>query len=669
MKDIFKHIKYKTFFLVAMMVTVWSVLVIRIFFIQIVNGKEYQQLCRKQVENKIELKPKRGTIYDRNGKPLTINIDQYSIAAHPYLIKNKQQFAHKIADYLDIDPEKYLRKIQSSNTFVLLEKEVSFDAVSKLLENKEKFPELTISRISKRYYPYQEICGQVVGFANIDNKGLSGIEFEFDSYLSGQPGWKIAQKDGLGRLINRPDLPLKNPVNGNDIILTIDLEYQTILQEELKNAYQKHNADKAMGIIVNPNNGEILSMVSFPSFNPNDPSSQQVFHQKNRVVTDLFEPGSTFKIVTATAALEQNIISPSDSIFCEEGHINIGKVIIHDYKSYETLSFSDVIKKSSNIGTIKVAQKTGKDEIFNYVRKFGFGIKTGVQLPGEENGIVHPLSKWNDLMLAQVSIGHGVCCTALQLALAYSSIANGGFLLKPQIVKSIKSERGDLIYQSDNEIIRKVASGETMATMRELLRLTVQSGTGINAEIHGMSIAGKTGTAQKVTENGYSETDYVPTFVGFFPVSNPKLLCAVVIDNPKGKLNTGGEISAPVVREVFKRIINLSDNLFFQDESIKPAPKLVENNNDKMPEKKPHRIEKHLTTPEVSISTVSYTTRMPSLIGKDARQAVGILQRMGLKVKLNGTGIVVKQNPIAGTPIISNMECELTLKPMEVVVD
>jgi cell division protein FtsI/penicillin-binding protein 2 len=669
MKDIFKQIKYKTFFLLAIMVTIWSVIVIRIFFIQIVNGKEYQDLCKRQVENKIELKPKRGIIYDRNGKPLTINIDQYSIAAHPYLIKNKRQFAHKIADYLNSMPEKYLGKIQSSNTFVWLEKEISFDAINNLLENKEKFPEITISCMPKRYYPYQEICGQVIGFTNKDNKGLSGIEFEFDSYLSGQPGWKIAQKDGLGRLNNRPGFPFKNPVNGNDISLTIDIEYQTILQECLNSAFQKHNADGTMGIIVDPNNGEILAIASIPSFNPNNPSSNQLIYQKNRIVTDLFEPGSTFKIVTATTAIDQNIINPSDSIYCEKGHINIGKIVIHDYRNYETLSFADVIKKSSNIGTIKVAQKTGRNGIFNYVRKFGFGVKTGVQLPGEESGIVHPLSKWNDLMLAQVSIGHGVCCTTLQLAFAYSSIANGGFLLKPQLVKSIKSERGDLIYQGNNEIIRKVASDKTMATMRELLRLTVQSGTGINAEVRGMSIAGKTGTAQKVTENGYSETDYVATFVGFFPVNNPKLLCVVVIDNPKGKLHTGGAISAPVVREVFKRIINLSDNLFFHEKAITPPLKLVEGGSRKKSEEKSYQIEKHSTIPEVSISSVSYTTRMPSLIGKDSRQAVGILQRMGVKVKLNGGGIVVKQNPIAGTPIVSGMECELTLKPMGGVVD
>lgn len=645
---------------------------VRLLFIQVIYSSEYKEKCRKQAENRIEIKPIRGTIFDRDSRPLTINIQQYSFAAHPHLIKDKSSLSTILASTFGKSPEAYLKLLQSNKTFVWLERNVYEDQARPLLQN--SFPGIVVFKSSYRHYPFGEIGGQLLGFTDVDNRGISGLELKFDPYLSGESGWKIIQKDGWGRQNNRLDLPMKKPIDGDNITLTINQEYQTILQEELNIAFQHHSADKAMGILIDPISGEILAMASVPFFNPNHQNQYPISNQKNSVITDIFEPGSTFKIVTATASLEENVILPSDSIYCEEGVIKIGKISIHDHKKYKTLSFSEVIKKSSNIGTIKVAQKIGNNLLFKYIRKYGFGAKTCIAFPGEENGIVRPIKEWNNLMLAQASIGHGVCCTTLQLAYAYAAIANGGFLLKPQIIQSIQTAKGITIYRRKPEIIRSVASSETMEKMRKLLRLTVQSGTGSQAEVFGMEIAGKTGTAQKVTENGYSQTDYVATFVGFFPVDNPKMLCVIVIDNPKNEGHTGGRVSAPVVREVFKRIVNLSDELFFNEDKV-PIP-TIRIAADKTSRNTGFQTMTAIFAPrnkslseKTLFSTIQQVSKMPDVTGKTLRQALSILQSIGLKVQVEGTGIIISQVPLKGKTIYPGTECHLKLEPRRFTVD
>ncbi len=656
-----KSIRNKVFVLTGFLSLIWIFIILRLFSIQVISGQKYQAKCKRQADYKKVIAPLRGTIFDRNKKPLTIDLVQISFSARPNLVKNKLSLAKALSSSLDNSTKKYLKVLQSDKTFVWLERNIPKDKTQTLLD--KNYPGLTIDRTIHRQYQFGEIGGQLIGFTDVDNRGISGLELEFDPYLSGKPGWKIIQKDGWGRLNNRPDLPFKETIDGNDVTLTIDHEYQTILHEELNLAFHKHNADKAMGIIIDPKTGEILAMASAPSFNPNKPFNYPVSSQNNSVTSDIFEPGSTFKIVTATAALEEKKIHPEDSIHCEKGFVKIGKTVIYDHKRYKTLSFSEVIKNSSNVGTIKVAQKIGKDYVFKYVRKYGFGVKTYIQFPGEANGIVHPLKEWNDLMLAQVAIGHGLCCTALQLAYAYSAIANGGFLLKPQIVKSIQTKEGIVLYKGKTKFIRRVASAETMTTMRDLLRLTVESGTGTKAEILGMSIAGKTGTAQKVTKSGYSQTDYIATFVGFFPVNNPKLLCVIVIDNPKGIRHTGGEVSAPVLKKIFTRIVNQSDEIFLKDDNIpKPITKFAYNSEiDKTRIKSPGK--RKVVESKSLLSSVQYTSRMPNLYGKTTSEAIGILQRMGMSIDIEGSGVVVSQTPGRGSLITSNTQCYIKLKP------
>jgi len=664
MPNPFKKIRIKTLCVVGLLVFAWCVLIGRLFFIQIIDAKTYQAKCNNQANLKKETKPLRGTIYDRNGKALTIDVVNFSIAAHPYLIRNKTELALHLSQDLKGNAEKYQSLLSSNKTFVWLEKNVTL-AQFQNFEYYEKYPGLAIDKKITRYYPLGEVAGQLLGFTDIDNRGIGGLELQFENILGGVPGWVTVQRDGWGRYFNRPDLPSKECIDGNDLTLTIDQEYQNILHEEIALAYTRNKADKALGIVINPNTGEILAMANVPAFDPNKPSEYPLSAQRNAVISDIFEPGSTFKVVTATAALENRVLQTNRKIDCNPGYIQVSNRIIRDHDRYQILTFAEVIQNSSNVGTIKVAQMVGRENVFGFIRKYGFGAKTNIAFPGEENGILHSLKNWTDLTLAQVAIGQGVSITALQLAFAYAAIANGGLLLKPQLIKCIKSKDGLTIYETRPSFIRRVASAETMSQLRELLRLTVRQGTGKFANINGLAIAGKTGTSQKVIGKTYSQTDYMATFVGFFPANRPKLLCVVVLDNPKGAVHTGGGVAAPVVREIFKRIVNQSDELFFEEPETPPVTQPPTNLvlESKPTRSLPSNHEAPTSGFRTALSSINQSSRMPDLYGKTLRQALAILQQTGLeKIEVEGTGVVVSQNPPAGTPVHAGIACRLILE-------
>jgi len=653
-----RTIKTRTGILFIATTFIWLIVLLKLFVIQVIKAEHYQKICSKQSTDKVTLKPRRGNIFDRNGNPLTMNILSYSVYAHPYLIKDKRETARILSRITGKSEKYYFSLINNNKTFVWLEKNLKIDEIKSSTIDNLNIQGIVVEKKYRRYYPYGEIFAQLIGFANFDNEGICGIELEYNPYLKGVPGWKICYKDGKGNLLERPDIPRKNPVDGNNIFLTIDKDFQTILHEELLNVYKNTKADKAMGIVMNPTTGEILAIASVPSFDPNKPGDYPIDNQKISAITDIFEPGSTLKIVTATAAFEERMVEPDDSIYCENGKMRVGDITIHDAEPYGTLSFSQVIEKSSNIGTIKIAQKLGKEKLYEYILRFGFGLKTGIKLPGEENGIVHHLKKWNLITLAQASIGHGICCTAIQLANSYCAIANGGYLLKPIIIKKIESPEGIPIQRSKTELIRQVAKKQNIEKIRRLLRLTVEEGTGIKANIEGINIAGKTGTAQKVINGKYSKNDYVATFVGFFPVEKPKYLCVVVVDNPRGRHHTGGYVSAPVVREVFKRIINITDDtsIYADNKALYEKQSVTENHS--LPVTKTSKARKN----SVAISTYSYITRMPDLKGKTLREALNLTSGLGLNIEIHGYGIVYYQSIRPGLTVTPGEKCVIKLR-------
>ena len=630
---------------------IWSILVGKLYLVQVVQGEKYREIGQRQAENREPIPPIRGNIYDRHHKQLTMNIPQYSFGAHPYLIEDKTGLATQFAAIFGSSKQYYLNRLNSSQPFVWLERNGEKARATPFLDIET--PGFIVKVDRERHYPYRELAAQVIGFTDVDGHGIGGIEAQFDSLLQGKPGWTILRKDGLGGEMPSPRFPLLQPKNGFDIDLTIDFEYQTILEDALRRGMTKYNAENGMAIIMNPSNGAILAMTSLPSFNPNDISRSNPKNIKNRTLSNIFEPGSTFKIVTATAALAEDVVKPSDIFYCEQGKIKIEGETIHDWKPYGWLSFEDVIVKSSNVGTIKIAEKVGARRLYTYLRKFGFGTNTGVNLAGEIPGLVRPLNEWTKISPASISIGHEISVTALQMANAFAAVANDGYLMEPYVVDKIYNQNGKIIYQSRPSVIRQVASIDVMHEVKSILEQVVLEGTGEHARIDGIRIAGKTGTAQKVIDGKYSDTEYVSSFIGFLPVESPELLCAVFLDSPQFGQHWGGHAAAPIVKDVFAQIINSTDHYFIADHQEKNSENRVGATADR-------DAQQHSNSP-VALTTQMYfdknpaakkpsvtSSKMPDLREMSLRKAMTELYNLGLNVEINGSGKVIRQTPGPG---------------------
>jgi len=434
------------------------------------------------------------------------------------------------------------------------------------------------------------------------------------------------------------------------------LEYQSILQEELGRRMNESNAKGAMGILMNPETGAILAMASLPSYDPNNPMSSPIENQKNKIITDQFEPGSTYKVVAATAAVATNTVSLYDEFFCENGQYTIAGKTISDHEKFGFLTFPQIIAQSSNVGTIKIAQKLGRSSLYKFSRDFGFGTMTGIRFPGETQGILRKTTDWSEISLAEISIGYEVAVSALQMASAYSAIANGGFLLKPRLINQIFSHNGEVIHRENPEVIRKVAEPATMNIIKEILTQVVQKGTGTKANIKGWRVAGKTGTAHKVIDGVYSDK-YISNFAGFFPASNPQIVGVIILDEPKYGLHWGGYGAAPIFRRVMQRIINMDDSIqYHKPKIINDKPLLVNNSKQKINESM------------VSLRTVSnypiykdgYTV-VPDVRGMSIRKAKQILIASNMRANFSGSGHVLWQSPKPGTKMLPGSICVMEL--------
>ncbi len=633
------------------MIMGWAMLSARLFQIMVIDSEQYKQQGITQAQKNEKLLAVRGNIYDRNNVPLTQNIIHYSLGAQTFKIKDRAEFAAKIANSTGRDIEYYLKKIDTKKSFVVIEHKLRQNKVKPLLE--QIIPGLVVERKSRRYYPQENIASQTVGFTDVDDKGLTGIEKEFNSYLAGKAGWVVKQVDGKGRSQIKTSFPIKHPIDGSNIQLTIDLEYQSILHEELNRRINETNAKGAIGIIINPQNGSILAMSSMPDFNPNQHGLSPIENQKNRVLTDQFEPGSTYKVVTATAAVATNAVSLYEEFNCKEGKINVAGKIISDHEIFGLLTFPQIIAHSSNVGMIKIAQKLGQEPLYTFSRDFGFGSPTGIQFPGESKGKLRQTKNWSEMSLAEVSIGYEVGVTALQLASAYAAIANGGYLIKPSLIKQILSAKGEVIYSEKPEIIRKIANPEIMETVKDMLVDVVQYGTGEKAKIKGWSIAGKTGTAYKFIDGAYSNK-YISNFAGFFPAEKPQVVGVIILDEPKYGYHWGGYGAAPVFRRIAQRIINVDDSIKHHKKEKRPTETVIANNDN----------EKSL----IALSTVNSLKKyqdgyaiVPNVRGMSIRKAKSILKKSNLRAKFEGSGQVVWQSPAPGTKKLPGTICTIGL--------
>ena len=450
-----------------------------------------------------------------------------------------------------------------------LSREKGFVWIKRKITNKEaarlkKFNLTGVGYIdeSKRFYPNAGSACHLIGSVNIDNKGQEGLETLYDKYLKGQEGFLVATQDAKRKLLHSYREDFLAPKNGYNIVLTIDEIIQNIAERELYKMYDKYNAKGASIIVMDPKNGDILALANFPNFDLNDPARRQPDSVRNRAVNDFFEPGSIFKIVTASTALEENAVKFSDKFDCENGAWKVGKRVLHDHRPHGVMTFKEVIEMSSNIGTVKVASLFGPEKMNKYMKLFGFYEKTGIDLPGEVLGMNRPLSGWTPTSMLAIPMGQEVTTTAIQLACAISVIADNGFLVRPRIVKRIESDEGVVIKEFQPQVRRKVISPETAYRMRGLLMGVIEEGTGKKAKIEDFSAGGKTGTAQKVEPSGvYSHDKFMASFIGFAPVGKPALAVVVCVDEPH-PVYFGGDVSAPVFKNVVDeslKYLNIKD--------------------------------------------------------------------------------------------------------------
>ncbi len=539
----------------------------RLISLQIFNQEKLVELAAKQHHLGVEIAPKRGYIFDRNGNEFAISLKVPSIYVVPRLIFTKEKTAERLSEMLDLDYEFVKDRLSRDKAFMWLKRKVS-EAEAKAIRDLED-PNINIIYENKRFYPHGKLLSHVLGFCDIDNKGLEGIELTLNKYLCGRSGYQFTKRDARGRRLIALEDRYIPPVNGYDVTLTVDQFIQHIVESELEEAFEKWKAKGATAVVLDCREGKVLAMANRPTYDLNMYSQAEEAFRRNRAITDFFEPGSVFKIITASAALQENIVTLEDEFYCEKGeyHVRRGRVL-HDVHPYGNLDFPTVIIKSSNIGTVKIAQKLGEDFLYRYIKKFGFGELTSIDLPGEVSGMAHHPNQWSKISITAIPIGQEVAVTALQLGVAISAIANGGNLVRPFIVDNIKDDKDVIIKKNLPLLKRRVIDENVAKTMRDILTRVVEEGTGKRARIKGIKVAGKTGTAQKILKDrrGYSHSDFMACFIGFVPADEPLLSIVVVFDEPRGAYY-GGTVAAPVFKNIAEKSLNYLGYVRGDDES------------------------------------------------------------------------------------------------------
>ncbi len=548
--------KHRLWWLTAF-TALWCVAIVtRLYSLQVVRHDFFSNRAERQQQSVVEIDPPRGTIYDARGRVLAVSVEVDSAFAVPREIQEPEVVAAALADLLHRSPHPLAKKLQGDGEFTWLERKLDppvADALRAL-----SLPGIHFLKEYKRYYPQGSLAASVLGFVGLDNQGLAGLEFQYDSLVAGKRGERTVLRDARRSTVASPTLPSSAAEPGRDLHLTLDASLQHIAEVELERAVTSNRARAGSIVLLDPRNGAVLAMASYPSFDPNRFTEFPAQHRKNLAVVHSFEPGSTFKVVTFASALDANLIDPNDVVDCGMGGITLRSARIHDYKPFGLLSFREVLAKSSNVGTIRVVQRIPRQDFYDDVLHFGFGRLTGIDLPGENPGILRPVEKWSALAPVYISFGQGIAATALQMTNAFSVIANGGALYRPYIVEAVGS--GDELERlhAEPEVVAHPISPSTALQLERMMEAVVAvGGTGKAARIDGYRVAGKTGTAQTAEPGkGYSAHRRIPNFVGFAPARDPRITALVVIDSPTAGLVGGGSVAAPVFSRVVGRALS-----------------------------------------------------------------------------------------------------------------
>lgn len=610
----------------------------RAYYLQVVQASELQGRADQQRQRVVKLAPQRGSIFDSRGDPLAISLAAESLYADPVLVKNPQQVAEQLGKLLKSSKKEILRLLSSKKRFVWLQRKLDPKLAKQVRDLKISGLQFVTER--KRYYPQASTAAHVLGFTGLDPKGLEGIELEYDRQLQGEPGRLVSLRDARGRGLASADQLIQGGVAGHNLFLTLDRSLQYIAEKELARVVHETGAVGGTVVMLEPASGRVLAMASQPDYNPNLAGHYHAGKRRNRAVCDMYEPGSTFKPFLMAGVLEEGLARPGQKIYCENGRYSVGGKTIRDHKKFEQLTLEEVLKYSSNIGSAKLGKALERERFYSYIRNFGFGEQTGLDLPGEVEGMLRSASKWFEIDLAAISFGQGLSVTSIQMASAMGAIANGGLLMEPYLVEKVIAADGQQIQKHLPQVRRRVISEKTAQQVRDMMvAVTEPGGTGTRAALSGFRVAGKTGTAQKVdtVTGGYSPDKRVSSFVGFVPADNPALVLSVTVDEPEGKAY-GGLVAAPVFARIASQTLSHLNilpkgtvaTLTNEQLAMEPLPDLA------------------ALLPDVEVSD---GLRMPNFAGMSYRQVLQAMEKKNLNLKLSGSGQVVKQYPAPGKVI------------------
>ncbi|HEY2119433.1 MAG TPA: penicillin-binding protein [Candidatus Acidoferrum sp.] len=648
----------------------------RLAYLQLVRHSEYMARAMRQQRRVLEITPKRGAIYDRNMHPLAMSVPVQSAFAVPTEVKDVDMATRLLSGVLGMQQDVIREKLESGATFVWIQRKLPAEKVQAIAALNLKG--IYFQEENQRYYPKRDMASHVLGFVDVDDRGLGGIEHEYDALIRSKGEKIVVMADARKRWFDGGEAQSDRGVN---VVLTIDEKIQYIAERELAAAIEKTRAPAGTVIVQDPNSGAILALANWPKFNPNAPLEVPADARTNRAISNIYEPGSTFKLVTLAAAFDQNLIRAEEVFDCENGAVRVAGHLIHDHKKYGMLTVADILANSSDVGAIKIALQLGSPKFYDYIHAFGFGNPTGVDLPGESRGLVYSLKHWGSFSIASVSMGQEVGVTPLQMINAVSTIANGGLYYKPHVVQEMR--RGDQVLPLDGpsapEDPRRVIKPEAAATMRQLMEGVILHGTGKSARLDGWTAAGKTGTAQKIDPltKRYSRSNVIASFTGFAPINNPAVTILVSIDSPAGYPHDGATVSAPVFKRIAEQVLPYLD----VPRDVPLSPQLIQTSY--------HPATDTQDSSQDDLATVDFSAQMgtvedetsslveaakakaqmqslpevmvaadegggiavPDFTGKTMREVTESCLRLGLDPVLVGSSLASQQTPVAGSKV------------------
>lgn len=631
----FRKIHTRIKIILFVIILLFILIISKVFYIQVISYNKLNKYATSLWSRNLPIEANRGIIYDRNGIILADNLTTTSLVFIPNQIKDKEKTAKEISEILGTDYEDMLSHVSKKTSIERVHPEgrrLDYKTADKI--NALNLPGVYLVKESKRYYPFDKYLSHTLGFVGIDNQGLSGLELMYNDYLTGSYGAIKYFSDAKGTRLELAET-YEQPQDGVNVTLTVNYNIQASLERELDNAVSKYNPDQALGIVMDPNSGEILAISSRPNFSPSNYNNYTIEEiNRNLPIWATYEPGSTFKIITLAASLEEKVVDLNNDMFTDTGGITVEGATLHCWKhgGHGTQTYLQVVENSCNPGFVNLGLKLGKETLFNYIDKFGFGEKTGVDLNGEASGIIFNIDKIGDLELATTAFGQGVSVTPIQQITAVSAAINGGILYKPYIVKSLNEpETNAVIKENQKQVVRKVISEETSEKVRYALESVVTNGTGRPAFIDGYRVGGKTGTAQKVKDGRYMVGNYIVSFIGFLPADDPQVIVYVAIDNAKGVTQYGGTVAAPIAKAVLNDAIS----------------ELNIEKRENASEKKYNYLDRKYAT-------------IPNVVGLSPNEAVKVLK--SFKVEFSGTGNKVSyQSPSANERIYEGETVRLLL--------